>query len=201
MLLLVLTEIPDISLGGNQTWPMFSESIGGIPRTDNLSRSLPLRESTPGCPSSANAYRGRKSDLPSQQPRKNDMLSQKSRRSDFASSSQFRESDSPYQQPKQTTDSKATSSLQQHSNKQSSSHLEENISDSFEMELNLSSKSYGEPALSSGNHFSVPGPIYKQGITDSCLYYNVNDSPKYLEGNFFVLFVQSSFDTQVKCGL
>jgi len=30
--------------------------------------------------------------------------------------------------------------------------------------------------------FSVPGPIYKQGISDSCLTYHVTDSPKYLAG-------------------
>ena len=28
--------------------------------------------------------------------------------------------------------------------------------------------------------FSIPGPLYKQGITDQCLHYNVHDSPKYL---------------------
>ncbi|KAL4226458.1 CDK5 regulatory subunit associated protein 2 [Mactra antiquata] len=36
-------------------------------------------------------------------------------------------------------------------------------------------------AVSTG-HFSVPGPIYKQHVTDQCLIYNVNDSPKYLAG-------------------
>jgi hypothetical protein len=30
--------------------------------------------------------------------------------------------------------------------------------------------------------FSVPGPIYRQGISDRCLIYNVNDKPEYLSG-------------------
>ena len=34
--------------------------------------------------------------------------------------------------------------------------------------------------VGSPRNFSIPGPLYKQGITDQCLHYNVNDSPKYL---------------------
>ena len=33
-------------------------------------------------------------------------------------------------------------------------------------------------------HFSVPGPIYKQRMTDECLLYNVNDSPRQLASKF-----------------
>lgn len=42
----------------------------------------------------------------------------------------------------------------------------------------------------SGSHqqcFSVPGPIYKQGISDECLLYNINDSPKKLAGKIWHL--------------
>ncbi|XP_052789337.1 uncharacterized protein LOC128223914 isoform X2 [Mya arenaria] len=35
---------------------------------------------------------------------------------------------------------------------------------------------------SQGKHFSVPGPIYKQGISDDCLTYYVTDSPTHLAG-------------------
>ncbi|XP_045195387.2 putative leucine-rich repeat-containing protein DDB_G0290503 isoform X2 [Mercenaria mercenaria] len=151
-------EIPDISHGGNQTWPLYYDLTGGLPRTDNLSCSLPLRESTPGGPASSH-HRSRKSDFPSHQPRRSDLLSQPSRLSD--------------------NKAKTTSSIQQQNEESSSRKLEDYVS----MELNLSRKSFTEePVLSSGNHFSIPGPIYKQGITDKCLLYNVNDSPKYLEG-------------------
>lgn len=155
----VLTELPDISLGANQTWPLYGDLLGGLPRTDNLSCSLPLRESTPGGPASINSRLSRRSDIPSQQ---------------------LRQSDFP-----------AMQNLQRQKHKLSSADLPQNVtqshqdslSSSFEMELNQSTKSYTEePVSSSGNHFSIPGPIYKQGITDNCLLYNVNDSPKYLAG-------------------
>ena len=35
---------------------------------------------------------------------------------------------------------------------------------------------------SSGPHFSIPGPVYKQKVTDECLYYHTDDSPKKLAG-------------------
>ena len=38
----------------------------------------------------------------------------------------------------------------------------------------------GDTTIGSPRSFSVPGPLYKQGITDECLHYNVHDSPKYL---------------------
>ena len=38
--------------------------------------------------------------------------------------------------------------------------------------------------MGSSRNFSVPGPLYKQGITDQCLHYNVHDSPKYLASRY-----------------
>lgn len=157
----VLTELPDISLGANLTWPLYGDLLGGLARTDNLSCSLPLRESTPGGPASINSRLSRRSDIPSQQLRQSDIPSllnqQRQRQKDKLSSAGLTQNGTPSHQA--------------------------SLSSSFEMELNQSTKSYTEePVSSSGNHFSIPGPIYKQGITDNCLLYNVNDSPKYLAG-------------------
>ncbi|XP_060591170.1 uncharacterized protein LOC132746118 isoform X2 [Ruditapes philippinarum] len=98
----------DDSFGSNQTWPLYDDLTDGLPRTDNLSSSLPLG-----------------------------------------------------------------------SRKSGSRHQE----DKNPLEPYLIKQTLKEvPAGGSGNQFSVPGPIYKQGITDDCLMYNVNDSPKYLQG-------------------
>lgn len=81
----------------NQTWPRVSDLSDDLKRTDNLSATLPLRESTPGGSADGSCL----------------------------------------------------------------------------------------PSMTAQKHFSVPGPIYKQSVTDECLRYNIHDSPQFLAGKVF----------------
>jgi hypothetical protein len=81
VLFCVLTDKSNTSLDGNMTWPMYGDLASGLGRTDNLSCSLPVRESTPGGPASRN----RQSDFPSQNTRQSDFPSHHSRKSDLPS--------------------------------------------------------------------------------------------------------------------
>ena len=55
-------------------------------------------------------------------------------------------------------------------------------SHSSSLPLNGVEMSHGDYGMgpADSSHFSVPGPIYRQQMTDNCLLYHVNDSPRQL---------------------